>query len=156
MLNIDQETALLETMFAGRDLEFQRFQYRLKNFPYFEPAPSTGSAGSAGDSAVADEYTGARGSADRAPEPSTELQRFRDAISNTVLAPSTGSACSARDSAVPDEGNGTSAETTRWDGCWQGHADWTGWQDWSSDGWRHRRQWKSEDWRADSWHSRGR
>ena len=122
---------------------------------------------------MADEYTGARGSADRAPEPSTELQRFRDAMANTVLAPSTGSACSARDSAVPDKGNGTSAETTRWDGWWQdnaawkglhadgnddrskhdwqGHAGWTGWQDRSSDGWRNGHRWKSKDGWQNGW-----
>ena len=172
MLNIDQQTAVLETMFAGRYLEFQRFLYSME-IPVTELAPSTGSAGSAGDSAVADEYTGARGSADRAPEPSTELQRFRDAMANTVLAPSTGSACSARDSAVPDKGNGTSAETTRWDGWWQdnaawkglhadgnddrskhdwqGHVGWTGWQDRSSDGWRNGHRWKSKDGWQNGW-----
>ena len=64
-------------------------------------------------------------------------------------------------SAVADEGNRTSAETTRWDGCWQGNANWSrwhfdgndysnfhgwhGWQDRHSDGWQRWHQWHSAD-----------
>ena len=80
----------------------------------------------------------------------------------------TGSVGSAGDSAVADEGNRTSAETTRWDGCWQGNANWSrwhfdgndysnfhgwhGWQDRHSDGWQRWRQWHSADgWGGGHW-----